>query len=179
MILKVIFYCAVILVSIVGYRYYQQPRQRLMVGEVAPVFKLQNAHGEWQSLADWQGQWVVLYFYPKDDTPGCTKEACHFRDDISQFKAFGAQVVGISVDDTSSHAQFAQKHSLPFPLLSDKDGAVSAAYGALSNFIVLKIAKRYTFIIDPQGKVAKIYTLVQPNQHALQVMADLKAMTHE
>ncbi|TSA49582.1 MAG: peroxiredoxin, partial [Nitrosomonadales bacterium] len=119
--------------------------------------------------------WVVLYFYPKDDTPGCTKEACSFRDDLAQLEKLGAKVVGISVDDSDSHARFAQKYHLPFPLLSDKDGKVADSYGALTNLGLLKLAKRYTFLIDTQGKVAKVYLSVDTSRHSQEIIADLKS----
>lgn len=174
---RLLFLLVLVLVIIWGYRQWQQPTMRLNVGDSAPDFKLQNAQGTWQSLSDFKGQWVVLYFYPKDDTPGCTTEACHFRDDMQQINALGAQVVGVSVDTVKSHADFAQKHQLPFALLADSDGKVSAAYGALVDLVVFKMAKRYTFIIDPKGVIAAVYMDVRPQQHAQEVVADLKRLS--
>jgi peroxiredoxin Q/BCP len=118
----------------------------------------------------------VLYFYPKDDTPGCTKEACSFRDDLFQLEKLGSKVIGISVDDTDSHAKFAQKYHLPFPLLSDNDGKVADSYGALTNLGLIKIAKRYTFLIDPQGRIAKTYLSVDTSRHSQEIINDLKLM---
>lgn len=174
---KLLFLVVLVLLVVWGIRQYQQPTLRLKVGDNAPDFKLQNAQGAWQGLFDFKGQWVVLYFYPKDDTPGCTAEACHFRDDMRQINALGAQVVGVSVDSVKSHADFSQKHALPFALLADTDGAVSAAYGALVDFVVFKMAKRYTFIIDPKGVISAIYMDVHPQQHAQEVIADLKRLS--
>ena len=146
------------------------------IGAVAPAFSLPDQSGAPRRLAEWRGKWVVLYFYPKDDTPGCTTEACSFRDDISLLTALGAQVVGISVDDTLSHKAFAEKYQLPFPLLSDAAGEVARRYGALSDWLVVKMAKRYTFIIDPAGRIAKVYLSVDASRHSKEVAADLKAL---
>ena len=120
---------------------------------------------------------MVLYFYPKDDTPGCTEEACAFRDDQAALTLLGAQVVGISLDDTASHAAFAKKYSLPFPLLADGDAKVSASYGAVTNLVVAKFARRYTFLIDPQGRIAKAYLNVDTSRHSAEIIADLKRLT--
>lgn len=143
-------------------------------GSSAPAFSLRDQDGTLRSLSDWRGQWLVLYFYPKDDTPGCTEEACNFRDDWLQLSNLGAQVVGISVDATASHKAFAEKYHLPFPLLADDKGAVAARYGALSNWLVLKLAKRYTFLIDPAGKIVKTYLSVDTSRHSAEIVADLK-----
>jgi len=145
-------------------------------GEPAPDFNLPDANGQSHKLADYAGKWVVLYFYPKDDTPGCTKEACSFRDDLAQIDKLGAQVIGVSVDDTDSHAKFAAKYHLPFPLLADKDGKVADSYGALTNLYLVKIAKRYTFLIDPQGRIAKTYLSVDTSSHSQEIIDDLKLL---
>jgi peroxiredoxin Q/BCP len=118
----------------------------------------------------------VLYFYPKDDTPGCTQEACTFRDDLNQLTAIGAQVVGVSVDDTNSHAKFAKKYHLPFPLLADKDGKVAESYGALLNLGLIKVARRFTFLIDPQGKISRLYLSVETSRHSKEIIEDLKKL---
>ncbi len=146
------------------------------IGTVAPGFSLPDQNGAPRRLAEWRGRWVVLYFYPRDDTPGCTTEACSFRDDISLITALGAQVVGISVDDTASHKTFAEKHRLPFPLLSDATADVAKQYGALSDWLVMKMAKRYTFIVDPAGQIAKVYLSVEPARHSQEIVADLKLL---
>jgi thioredoxin-dependent peroxiredoxin len=144
------------------------------VGSVAPEFSLPDQHGNLRQLHDWRGKWVVLYFYPKDDTPGCTEEACTFRDDLDQLTALDAQVVGVSVDTSESHKAFAEKYKLPFPLLADAKADVAVRYGALSNWLVIKLAKRYTFLIDPQGKVAKAYLSVNTSRHSEEIVNDLK-----
>lgn len=148
-------------------------------GSVAPTFALPDQAGNVRSLADWRGKWVVLYFYPKDDTPGCTTEACAFRDDLQQLTALGAQVVGISVDDSASHKAFAEKYHLPFPLLADAKGDVAAKYGALSDWLVMKVARRYTFLIDPSGKVVRTYLSVDTSRHSAEIVADLKRLQAE
>ena len=147
------------------------------VGDTAPDFRLPDQAGQMHSLGDYRGKWLVLYFYPKDETPGCTTEACSFRDGYLQIKSLGAQVLGISVDDTSSHKAFAEKHELPFPLLADTEGKVATAYGAINDFKLVKFAKRETFLIDPQGVVRKAYPKVDPDKHAAEVMTDLKQLT--
>ncbi len=146
------------------------------VGQVAPDFELPDQQGNTRKLADWRGKWLVLYFYPKNDTPGCTEEACTFRDDWMQLQALGAEVVGISVDSSASHATFAQKYKLPFPLLADEKGEVAARYGTLSDWLVYKFAKRYTFVIDPQGRLAKAYRSVDTAKHSAEIVADLKQL---
>ncbi len=146
------------------------------IGQSAPAFKLLDSQNKMHQLSDYSGKWLVLYFYPKDDTPGCTNEACHFRDDMFQIEKLGAKVVGISVDDESSHAEFAKKYNLPFTLLADKDGKVANAYGALADLGIFKIAKRYTFLIDPKGKVAKSYLSVDTSKHSEEIIEDLKRL---
>ncbi len=149
------------------------------VGAAAPDFRLQDQTGDWHELRNYRGQWVTLYFYPKDDTPGCTTEACAFRDNIFAFEAIGATVLGISLDDVDSHAEFAQKYSLPFSLLADMDGSVAEVYGVLSDYGSFQMAKRQTFLIDPQGNIARHYASVQPATHTEQVLADLKTLMDE
>ncbi len=147
------------------------------VGEAAPDFNLPDQNGQMHSLQEYAGKWLVLYFYPKDDTPGCTKEACAFRDDLHKLVELDAQVVGISVDDSSSHAAFAKKYNLPFPLLSDKSAEVAERYGVLLNLVFSKVAKRYTFLIDPQGKINKVYDKVDTSRHSTEIIEDLKRVT--
>ena len=146
-------------------------------GQAAPAFNLPDQSETLHTLQQYAGRWVVLYFYPKDDTPGCTQQACAFRDDLRKLTALGAQVIGVSVDDTASHAKFAAKYHLPFPLLADKDGAVATRYGALRNFGVVKFAKRYTFLIDPQGKIARTYLKVDTSRHSEEIISDLTKLT--
>ena len=146
-------------------------------GQIAPAFSLPDQNGKTHILATYAGQLLVLYFYPKDDTPGCTREACSFRDDLRQLEKLGARVVGVSVDDTESHAKFAQKYHLPFPLLSDSDGKVADSYGALTNLGLIRIAKRYTFLIGPDGKIAKVYLSVDTSRHSQEIIDDLKRLS--
>lgn len=143
------------------------------VGEAAPAFSLPDQTGTTRSLDDYRGRWLVLYFYPKDDTPGCTTEACNFRDDIFKFREAGAEIVGVSLDDVESHEAFAEKYSLPFPLLADADHAVATAYGVLTKMGPMSFAKRETFIIAPDGTIALHYAKVKPDEHSAQVLADL------
>ena len=146
------------------------------VGEAAPDFSLPDQNGVTHSLHEFAGKWLVLYFYPKDDTPGCTQEACAFRDDLHKLTALGAQVVGISVDDGKSHAEFANKYHLPFPLLADSNKEVAARYGVLLDMLVIKIAKRYTFLIDPQGHINKVYDKVETSHHSKEIIDDLNKL---
>jgi peroxiredoxin Q/BCP len=148
----------------------------LKVGDVAPTFSLPDQNGEMHSSAQYIGQWVVLYFYPKDDTPGCTTEACAFRDEYKVISAQNTQVVGVSVDDVDSHAEFSEKYSLPFPLLSDVDGKLAKGYQSLVDIGPINFAKRHSFIIDPEGKIAQIYRSVNASLHSQQVIADLKRL---
>ena len=148
----------------------------LKVGMSAPSFELMDQTNEAHKLSDYLGNWVVLYFYPKDDTPGCIKEACAFRDDIALLQSLNVQVFGISVDNVESHAKFAEKYSLQFPLLADVGGNLANRYGSLIKFGPLRFAKRHTFIIDPHGKLAKIYRSVNPASHSDEVIADIKQL---
>jgi peroxiredoxin Q/BCP len=147
------------------------------VGEPAPPFRLQDQAGKWHSLADYKGKWVALYFYPKDDTPGCTTQACSFRDNVFEFKKENAVILGISVDDVASHKAFAEKHSLPFTLLADQDKVVTKQYGVLKTYMgVMEMARRDTFLIDPQGRIAKHYESVEPEGHSKVVIDDIRAL---
>jgi len=143
------------------------------VGSAAPAFSLPDQSGQIRSLEDYRGSWLLLYFYPRDDTPGCTTEACNFRDHITVLNALGVKVVGISLDDQASHAAFAEKHELPFALLADTDGTVTESYDALRDLWVMQMAKRYSFLIDPEGIIARTYLDVDPDEHAEQVAADV------
>lgn len=149
----------------------------LMEGSDAPAFNLQDQNGEWHTLADYSGQWLAVYFYPKDDTPGCTKEACNFRDNIYAFKAIDAAVVGISVDDVESHKKFSEKYKLPFTILADTSGETAKSYGVLRDYKLIKLASRQSFLIDPEGKIAKHYDDVDPDTHTEEVLADIKVLS--
>ena len=149
------------------------------VGQAAPDFRAQDQNGEWHALEDFRGTWLAVYFYPKDDTPGCTTEACNFRDNIYAFKAIGAEVVGISVDDVESHKAFSDKYKLPFRILADPEGEIAGAYGVLRDYQVGKLASRQSFIVNPDGVIAKHYEDVDPDTHTDEVLADLKAFMGE
>jgi peroxiredoxin Q/BCP len=143
------------------------------VGSLAPEFTLNSQEGTPVSLKDYRGKWVVLYFYPKDFTSGCTIEAHNFQRDQSQYQQKNAAVLGVSVDSADSHKQFCTKEGLNFKLLADTDHKVSSAYGSLTNFGLVKFAARHTFIITPEGKIAKVFTEVNPNQHSAEVLSTL------
>jgi len=143
----------------------------------APEFSLNDQDGKVHTLADYAGKWVILYFYPKDDTPGCTVEACSFRDNSAELASLGASVLGVSRDTIASHAKFTNKHKLNFPLLSDTTGEVCKAYGVLKEKSMF--GKKYigisrdTFLIDPQGTVVKEYRGVNPLTHLNVIRTDL------
>lgn len=149
----------------------------LKPGDMAPDFTLPDADGNLISLSDYRGQRVVLYFYPRDNTPGCTKEACGFRDSYTDLQGKEAVVLGISTDDAKSHTKFITKFNLPFPLLTDADGQVSASYDSygLKKFMGKEYMgiSRHTFIIGPDGRIEKVYLKVKPETHATEVLADL------
>jgi thioredoxin-dependent peroxiredoxin len=142
-------------------------------GTIAPDFTLPSQDGSSLSLHDFRGKWVVLYFYPKDGTPGCTIEAHNFQRDQEQYVKRNAVVLGVSVDSTGSHKQFCSQQGLTFKLLADTEHKVSAMYGSLMNFGVAQVASRNTFLIDPQGKIERVYTHVDPNKHSEEVLAAL------
>ncbi len=147
------------------------------VGALAPAFRLQDQTGKWHALADYKGKWVVLYFYPKDNTPGCTTQACEFRDNIFAYRELGAVILGVSVDNVESHKVFSEEHSLPFPILADVEKKVATTYGTLTKYLgIAELARRDTFIIDPQGRIAKHYMKVDPKGHSEIVLADLKQL---
>ena len=146
-------------------------------GETAPAFRLQDQNGKWHSLEDYRGKWVVMYFYPKDNTPGCTTQACELRDNIFAFREAGAVILGVSVDDVASHKAFAEEHSLPFAILADADKQVATRYGVLTKYMgLMELARRDTFIIDPQGRIVKHYMKVDPQGHSDLVLAELKRL---
>ena len=147
------------------------------VGQAAPEFELHGDDGKLHRLSEFRGRTVVLYFYPKDNTPGCTTQACEFRDNIFAFRDAGAVILGVSVDDVKSHEEFAREHSLPFTILADSTRAVAKSYGVLYKAMgVMEVARRDTFIIDPQGRIARHYEKVDPKGHSQFVLAELKAL---
>ena len=141
----------------------------LKKGDVAQDFLLPDQEGKTQSLSDYKNQWVLLYFYPKDFTSGCTKEACEFRDKFEKLKSL-VNIIGVSADSPESHEKFAEKYTLPYTLLSDTDRKVINLYGA-TGFI---FTKRVSFLINPKGVIEKVYNNVDPKTHALQIIADLE-----
>ncbi len=147
-----------------------QAQTPLKEGTKAPDFVLTDHEGKLHRLKDYQGKWVVLYFYPKDMTPGCTKEACNFRDYYKDFQELQAVILGISTDNPRSHKQFKEKYRLPFTLLADTAKQVCKQYGVLSP---LGFAQRITFIINPEGEIVKVFTKVNPAVHAEEVKAFL------
>jgi thioredoxin-dependent peroxiredoxin len=146
------------------------------VGSKAPDFTLSSQEGKPVSLHDFKGKWVVLYFYPKDMTPGCTIEAHNFQRDQAQYDKMKAAIVGVSVDTVDSHVQFCTKENLTFKLLADPEHKVVDQYGSLSSFGSNVVAARNTFIVDPQGVIRKIYTKVNPNPHSEEVLAALSEL---
>ena len=140
------------------------------VGSSAPEFALTTNEGNRAALKDFRGKWVVLYFYPKDFTGGCTLEAHNFQTDLSKYQALNAVILGVSVDTAESHKSFCAKEGLAFKLLSDADTKVSEAYGSLMEYNGTKLSARNTFIINPQGKVAKVFLKVSPGGHSAEVL---------
>ena len=150
---------------------------KLKAGDPAPAFDVETSGGGRLSLADFRGQNVILYFYPKDDTPGCTKEACAFRDGFADFKKRGAVILGVSTDPVKAHDKFAKKFDLPFPLLADTDKKIVEAYGVWGEKVFMGRkylgTHRVTFLIGPDGKIKKIWPIVKPEEHAAEVLAAL------
>ena len=142
-------------------------------GSPAPDFTLTSHEGKPTKLADFRGKWVVLYFYPKDFTSGCTLEAQNFQQDLAKYEAANAVILGVSVDTADSHKDFCAKEGLRFKLLSDPDAKVSAAYGSVMEYEGKKLSARNTFLIDPQGKIAKAFLQVKPAKHSEEVLAAL------
>ncbi len=138
----------------------------------APEFRTQTTDGRTANLHDYRGRKVVLYFYPKDDTPGCTVEACGLRDQYQKIRELGAEVVGVSVDDTSSHRKFTEKFHLPFQLAADTDRTITKQYGVLND--KSNMSRRVTFIIDEQGNIQKIFETVKPQEHPQEIIDALK-----
>jgi peroxiredoxin Q/BCP len=145
----------------------------LAVGDRAPMFTTKDTQGTTISLADFGGKTVILYFYPKDDTPGCTKESCSFRDHYGAYREKDLVVLGVSADDVSSHQQFSQKFNLPFPLLADPDGSIIRAYDVQRPGYDQPLASRVTYVIGGDGVILRVYDSVQTETHATDILADL------
>jgi peroxiredoxin Q/BCP len=147
---------------------------QLKEGDTAPQFSVQTNEGKSVSLDDFKGKNVILYFYPRDNTPGCTKEACAFRDDFAKFKTKGAVVLGVSTDSVKSHQKFVEKFNLPFPLLADEDKSIANAYGVYGEkkFMGVKYhgVHRVTFLIGPDGRIKRIWPKVKPADHAKEIL---------
>ena len=149
----------------------------LKEGQVAPPFSTQMVQGDQVTpiaLSDLHGRTVVLYFYPKDDTPGCTKEACSFRDGFARFQAAGLIVLGCSIDSSDSHKAFIKKYNIPFPLLLDPNKTIATEYGAANGIPILGLDRRITYVINSEGIIAKVYPKVDPGIHSTEILADLK-----
>lgn len=153
----------------------------IKINQTAPDFSLPDQNGVKHKLSDYKGKWILLYFYPKDDTPGCTTEACTLRDNFPAFKKLGIQVFGISIDNEKSHKKFADKYQLPFTLLADEDKQVVEKYGVWQEKSMY--GRKYmgtvrnSYLISPDGKIAKIYEKVKPAVHAEEVLADIKELS--
>jgi peroxiredoxin Q/BCP len=143
------------------------------VGDAAAEFTLPDQHGASRALSEFRGRWLVLYFYPRDDTPGCAEQAMRFRNAMRDIQSLGAEVCGVSVDSTASHAAFARKYNLPFTLLADRGGVTARRYGSLIDLGVVRLARRNTFLIDPDGRIARVYVGVNAGRNAQQVMDDM------
>jgi len=156
---------------------------KLKINQIAPDFKLKDQDGKIHRLSDYKGKWILLYFYPKDDTPGCTKEACTIRDNFPNFKKLDVVVLGISTDSVESHKKFAEKYNLPFTLLSDENKKVVKKYGVWGKKKFMgkeyEGTLRTSFLINSKGRIAKIYENVNPEIHAEEVLEDLKNLTIE
>ncbi|HEY4499777.1 MAG TPA: thioredoxin-dependent thiol peroxidase [Candidatus Paceibacterota bacterium] len=156
---------------------------KIKLNALAPDFSLSDQNTKTHTLSDYKGQWTLLYFYPKDDTPGCTKEACTIRDNFPEFKKLKIQVFGISVDSVKSHKKFSEKYKLPFTLLADENKEVVKKYGvwAKKKFMGREYmgTLRTSFLIGPKGKIAKIYENVKPEFHAEEVLKDITILQNE
>ena len=150
-----------------------EPQKQPAAGTAAPDFSLTTGDGSQVNLKEYKGKWVVLYFYPKDFTSGCTLEAKNFQRDLTKYQSSGAVILGVSVDSAQSHKDFCAKEGLNFKLLSDSDGKVSAEYGSTMEYQGAKMSARNTFLIDPEGKIVRVYTGVKPAGHSDEVLKDL------
>jgi peroxiredoxin Q/BCP len=173
---KYIFLIALLVVSSMAAIRGSSPGEVPAAGAAAPTFKLVTNEGKEASLADFKGKWVVLYFYPKDFTGGCTLEAHNFQRDLAKYDQANAVILGVSVDTAESHKSFCAKEGLNFKLLSDTDAKVSEQYGSVMDYNGMKLSARNTFIIDPQGKIAKVFVKVNPASHSEEVLAALATL---
>jgi peroxiredoxin Q/BCP len=170
---KHIFLFALLLVTAIAVKPFSLASDVPVAGTAAPTFKLVTNEGNQASLSDFKGKWVVLYFYPKDFTSGCTLEAHNFQRDLAKYKAMHAVILGVSVDTAESHKSFCAKEGLNFKLLADTDAKVSEEYGSVMEYNGMKLSARNTFIIDPHGKIKKVFVKVSPAGHSDEVLAAL------
>jgi peroxiredoxin Q/BCP len=175
--IAVLFALAVVAIFVV-LRFVGSSKALPPVGSLAPVFTLPSQEGLPVSLQEYRGKWIVLYFYPKDQTPGCTREAHNFSVDEAKYAQRKAVVLGISLDSVDSHKRFCTAEGLHFKLLADTRGETTKAYGSLTNLVILKMAARHTFIIDPNGEIAKVYDNVDPTKHSAEVLGALDQLQH-
>lgn len=170
---KYVFLLVFAVVAVVACNRVSAVNEMPAVGTAAPMFNLTSNEGKPVSLADYKGKWVVLYFYPKDFTSGCTLQARNFQKDLAKYDAANTVILGVSVDSAESHKDFCAKEGLNFKLLSDSDAKVSEQYGSIFDYQGNKLSARNTFIIDPQGKIAKVYPSVKVGGHSAEVLAAL------
>ena len=173
---KYLFLFALLLVTAIAVKPFSVPADVPAAGTIAPTFKLVTNEGKTAELSKFHGKWVVLYFYPKDFTSGCTLEAHNFQRDLAKYKAMHAVILGVSVDTAESHKSFCAKEGLNFKLLADTDASVSEKYGSVMDYKGAKLSARNTFIIDPHGKIAKVFVKVSPAGHSEEVLAALAAL---
>lgn len=165
-----------LIITVAAANAFNSPAEVPAAGSVAPAFKLITNEGKEASLADFKGQWVVLYFYPKDFTSGCTLQARNFQRDLAKYTQSNAVILGVSTDNAESHKSFCAKEGLNFKLLADTDGKVSEQYGSVMDYQGAKYSARNTFLIDPTGKIAKVYVKVGVGGHSDEVLADLATL---
>lgn len=168
--------CAALAVVLIGVTAFGAANDAPAVGAAAPEFALMTNEGKQASLKDYRGKWVVLYFYPKDFTSGCTLQAHNFQRDLAKYEAINAVILGVSVDTAESHKSFCAKEGLAFKLLSDPDAKVSDAYGSVMEYNGMKLSARNTFIIDPKGKIAQVFMKVKPATNSEEVLAALATL---
>ncbi|HUY26688.1 MAG TPA: peroxiredoxin [Candidatus Binataceae bacterium] len=181
MLASLVVFAVVAIVAIVVIRPRIARAELLKQGQIAPGFTTQMVQGDQVSpvsLSDLRGKTVILYFYPKDETPGCTKEACAFRDGYARFQSAGLVVLGCSVQDSDAHRAFIKKYNIPFPLLLDPDKKIATEYGAANGIPILGLDRRITYVIDGDGRIAKVYPSVDPSINATEILTDLKVPEH-
>ncbi len=172
---KYLLICALLVVGLIAVRS-AGATDAPTVGAVAPEFSLATNEGNQAALKDYRGKWVVLYFYPKDFTSGCTLQARNFQRDLAKYESLNAVILGVSVDTAESHKSFCAKEGLAFKLLSDTDAKVSDAYGSVMDYNGMKLSARNTFVIDPKGKIAQVFMKVKPAANSEEVLAALEAL---